>query len=362
MRLVDAPPAVGSISDDDRDEERHPRHDTERHLTAACVGYRQTALQVDIGRIEGRVVPTSDEEQHCHHEDDTDAFRPDAFDILAVEDRPADAEEHEHHAGKEDDEQRPHRQEVVEILHRLHEDDACHGVHGIPVLEERADEEREEEDEKEHGVGDQPVAAALTQRLVADVVAHVEQAGDTCEEEHGETEDDIPYVEQGVETIAGIGPVADDRLDGGRHVRLLNVEVAAVEERRHGTAEEQRPHDAIDDEAYLEDLGAEEIAELVLKLVAYGLHHEGEEDEHPDPVGAAEARTVEQREGGKEGGTEGGEGGEGELPFVAGGVDDEPALLRCPAETEDETVAALHKEEEHEERSHERDDKPPVLL
>ena len=362
LLLVDAPPAVGAVGDDDGDEERHPGHDTEGDLTAASIADREAALQVDVRRIEGGVVPTGNEEQHRHHEDDTDAFGPDAFDILLVEDRPADAEEHEQHADEEDDEQRPHRQEVVEILHRFHEDDACRGVHGISVFEQGADEEGEEEDEEERGVVDQSVAAALPQRLVGDVVAHVEQTGDAGEEEHSEAEDDIPHVEERVETIAGIGPVTDDRLDARRDVCFLNVEVAAVEECCHGAAKKQRTYDAVDDEADLEDLRTEEVAELVLKFIAHGLHHEGEEDEHPDPIGSSKARTVEQGEGGEEGGAEGGEGSEGELPFVAGGVDDETALLRCPAEAEDETVAALHKEEEHEEGSHERDDEPPVLL
>lgn len=362
LLLVDAPPAVGAIGDDDGDEECHPGHDTERDLTAARVADREAALQVDIGRIEGGVVPAGDEEQHRHYEDDADAFWPDAFDILFVEDRPADAEEHEHYADEEDDEQRPHRQQVVEILHRLHEDDACGGVHGIAVLEQRADEEREEENEEEHGIVDQPVAAALTQRLVVDVVAHVEQTGDAGEEEYSEAEDDVPNVEECVETVARVGPVTDDRLDACRDVRFLDVEVAAVEEGRHGSAEEQRTYDAVDDEADLEDLGPEEVAELVLELIAYGLHYKREEDEHPNPVGAAEARTVKQWEGGEEGSAESGESGEGELPFVAGGVDDESALFRCSAEAEDEAVAALHKEEEHKEGSHERDDKPPVLL
>ncbi len=146
--------------------------------------------------------------------------------------------------------------------------------------------------------------------------------------------------------------MADDGLRGGRHVGLLDDEVAAVEEGGHGSAEQQGPHDAVEHEANLEGLGPEEVAEFVLELVAHGLHDEREEDEHPYPVGAAEAGAVEEGERGEERGPESGERGEGEFPLAPGGVDDEPPLLGRPAELEYHGVGALYEHQEHEESSH----------
>ena len=54
----------------------------------------------------------------------------------------------------------------------------------------------------------------------------------------------------------------------------------------------------------------------MLKLIADGLQHEGEENNHPEPVSAAEAGTIEKRERSKEGAAEGDEGGEGYLPLA----------------------------------------------
>ena len=54
----------------------------------------------------------------------------------------------------------------------------------------------------------------------------------------------------------------------------------------------------------------------MLKLIADSLQHEGEENNHPKPVSAAEAGAIEERKGGEEGAAEGDEGGEGYLPFA----------------------------------------------
>jgi hypothetical protein len=67
------------------------------------------------------------------------------------------------------------------------------------------------------------------------------------------------------------------------------------------SAQKQRPQHAIDNEKPLEGLCSEEVSQLVLKLIAHGLQHEGEEDNHPQPISAAEARAIEQGEGCEEG-------------------------------------------------------------
>jgi hypothetical protein len=97
----------------------------------------------------------------------------------------------------------------------------------------------------------------------------------------------------------------------------------------------------------LKGLGTEEISNLVLKLIADGLEYEGEEDEHPQPVGAAKASRIEEGEGGKEGASEGNECGKGEFPLTACGVVDKPFTLFCPTQTAGHGVGTLHKQQKN---------------
>ena len=94
----------------------------------------------------------------------------------------------------------------------------------------------------------------------------------------------------------------------------------------------------------MERVGTEEIAELVLELIADSLEYEGEENEHPEPIGTSETRRIEQGEGGKEGASEGDEGGEGELPLAACGVVDEAFAFFCPAQAAGHGVGTLYKQ------------------
>ena len=129
--------------------------------------------------------------------------------------------------------------------------------------------------------------------------------------------------------MRGISPARNDRCDGSciDEVVLLDNEVRTLEEGGYGTTQKQRPHDAVEGEEELEGLSPKNVADLILELIAHSLEHECEEDDHPQPVGSAEARGVEQGEGGEERSSEGDEGGERKLPLTACGVVDEPASL-----------------------------------
>ena len=63
------------------------------------------------------------------------------------------------------------------------------------------------------------------------------------------------------------------------------------------------------------------------ELVADGLYHKGEQDDHPQPVGTAKAGGVEEGKRGKEGASEGDQCGEGELPLTACGIINQSAPL-----------------------------------
>jgi hypothetical protein len=81
-----------------------------------------------------------------------------------------------------------------------------------------------------------------------------------------------------------------------------------------------------------------------LELIAYGLQDEGEEDNHPKPIGSAETGRVEEGEGGEEGTSEGDEGCEGEFPLTACGVVDKAFAFFSPAQTAGHGVGTLHKQ------------------
>ena len=71
----------------------------------------------------------------------------------------------------------------------------------------------------------------------------------------------------------GIGPAGDDRGEclGIDEVVLLDDEIRTFEESGHSTAKEQRTYDAIEREEELKGLWTEDVANLILELVADSL-------------------------------------------------------------------------------------------
>ena len=129
-------------------------------------------------------------------------------------------------------------------------------------------------------------------------------------------------------------------------VTLLDNEVGALEEGGHSTAKEQRTQDAVKHQKTLEGLGTKEIAQLVLELITHGLKHEGEEYQHPQPIGTAKARAVEQGERGKECSAKGDQCGECELPLTTRRVDKQSSFLVCLSQCEYDGVGSLDKHQE----------------
>ena len=167
--------------------------------------------------------------------------------------------------------------------------------------------------------------------------------------------------------MRGVGPGGDDErptpvpsLYGGeacglKEIGFLNDKVGAFEEGGNGTADEQRTKDAVELQAELERTGTDEVAFLMLELVADGLHNEGDEDEHPQPVGTAKAGAVEERESGKGGTAEGDKRGEREFPLATCGIDKHTTLVVGSTEREDERIAALNEHHENEQGSEKAD-------
>ena len=135
---------------------------------------------------------------------------------------------------------------------------------------------------------------------------------------------------------------------GINHIPFLHNDIGALEEGGHGAAQEQGTQDAIEHQEALEGLRTEEITQFILELIAHGLQHEGEEDEHPQPVGATEAGGIEQGEGSEESAAEGDQRGERELPLTTGGIDEQATLVGCLSQLEYHGVGSLHEKQEDE--------------
>ena len=221
----------------------------------------------------------------------------------------------------------------MQILIGLDEDQPA-VIPGIAVLREQVDHIDHKENDEDAGVDHQMLVAALQDGFVGHIIAQIEETQGASQEEYGQSEDEYPWVEQGVKAVGGVGPTTDDWRQGidVDEVVLLDDEVATLEEGGYGSAQEQWAHNAVEHQEALERGGTEEIAEFVLELIADGLQHKRKEDEHPQPVGAAKRRRIEQRIGGKERSAEGDQRGECELPLATCAVDEQTSLLSCLAQ------------------------------
>lgn len=309
-------PHIRYISENEGDEEGDVEHGAESELAAAAVGDGQGTLQGDVGGIVGGVSETCHEEQRQYYENHADACGPDAFDVGRADDGAQDTIEEQRYSDDSKEGKGPETEIVVEILHRLHEYGSGGRVYGITVLQQGAHEEGEEEHEEGHSTTNEAHRTARADVFVRHIIDDVEDAKHAGKKHHGKAEDEVPGIEQGVKSCGGIGPTADDGSTKIGERCLLHDEVGAIEERGDGTSKEQWTDDAVENKEQAVSAGAEQIALTMLELIADGLQHEGEENNHPEPVGAAEAGTIEKRERSKEGSTEGDEGGEGYLPLA----------------------------------------------
>ena len=162
--------------------------------------------------------------------------------------------------------------------------------------------------------------------------------------------------------MPSVGPTADDGHHRLRHAALVHIEGRACEERGHRPAQQDRPHHAVQHQEGAIRVLAQQIARLQLKFIADGLQHEAEEDNHPQPVGPAEAGAVEQRERGEKGAAEGDERREGELPLATRREHHHPPLLLRLTQAEQERIASLHKKQKYQDGSQQGNHKPPILL
>lgn len=341
--LVDGAPSIDDVRQHERDEQRGERHDLERKEAGAAVGQRERALQVERGRIVGRVVVAGAEEEREHGHDGAHAGEPNAAAVALAEHGLADAPQHGQHTGEEQGGHHGHGDEVMQVFERLHIYLSRFRRHGETVLDQEVNDEGHEQRDEQQALHRQGLAATLFQVLVPHLTDQVQQPEHAREEEDGQPQHHVPGVEQGFEAVRRAPPAADDGHHRIGELALGDIEAGAREERGHGAAQQQRPHDAVDDEEHLIGLLSEQVAGLGLELVRDGLQHEREQDNHPQPVRAAERGAVEQRERGEERAAERDERRERELPLAARGVDHEFTLLGRGADAQQQGVGALHE-------------------
>ena len=126
----------------------------------------------------------------------------------------------------------------MQILQRLHEDDARSRVISIAVLQQQMNEISHEKNDERHRRTQQANTSPATYILVSNVVHYIKDAQRASKEHHGATENQDPGVEQRIKPMRGVSPTADDRSERTGIDKILfgNDEVAALKEGGNGTA------------------------------------------------------------------------------------------------------------------------------
>ncbi len=92
---------------------------------------------------------------------------------------------------------------------------------------------------------------------------------------------------------AGGRPARNHGAEGVENIGFCDCEFRAEEHASHGHAEEHAAHEAVCGEEEVVGACAVEVSAFAAEFIADGLKDEAHEDEHPQPVGAAEACGVE---------------------------------------------------------------------
>ena len=147
--------------------------------------------------------------------------------------------------------------------------------------------------------------------------------------------------------MSRIRPTADNRHHRIGDITFVDIKLRPRKERCHRTAQQHRPYHSVYHQKSAIRRLTQQIARLRLELIADGLQHESKQDNHPQPVGSAETRTVKQRERRKERPAERHERSKRKLPLPPRRVDYHLTLLFRLAQTKYQRVTPLHKQQEN---------------
>ena len=249
----------------------------------------------------------------------------------------------------------------MQILERL-QINLLVGSYRIALAHQQNDGPAEEE-KQEGADGHLDAAAHLgVDVVVIHVVQHIQRTQYGGQKHHGAAQQHGVVLAQGLQAVPAIAPGTDHR---GRRVgngHLVHRKVGARKEGAHGCAHQEGGQDTVDHQGHPEALHAQQVFLLVLEFIGHGLEHEGDQKQHPNPVGAAETGAVEQREGSEESAAEGDQRSEGEFPFTAGGIENHALLHIAQAPVAQVQVGALHKHQGHQQTAQQGNQAPPIVL
>ncbi len=126
------------------------------------------------------------------------------------------------------------------------------------------------------------------------MIDEIERSQNTCQEEHCQSQYDIPHIGKRIQPMPTIRPMADHGHHRVRHVALVYTECRTRKERGNGTAQQHRANHTVHHQKDPVCLLAQQVSGFTLKLVADCLQYITEQDNHPKPVGSAETGAIEQ--------------------------------------------------------------------
>ncbi len=144
-----------------------------------------------------------------------------------------------------------------------------------------------------------------------------------------------------------VRPGGDHRHGDIGQLPFVDDKFGSAEERADSRPQQDRPQDAVQQQEYLIGLFSQEISLLRLVFIRYSLQDKASQDQHPHPVGSAEAGRIEQREGGEERTSESNQSRKGKLPLTPGRVQQHLLLQFGFANREKQRLPPLYEKQEY---------------
>ena len=104
----------------------------------------------------------------------------------------------------------------------------------------------QEKHKERHGVGENLTTNAGSEGIVGNVVEHIKASQHATQEEHHQTENNIPRIGHGFESVPTSGPLTDGRGELIGHDFFVDYEISTVEEGANGCAEQHWTENAIE--------------------------------------------------------------------------------------------------------------------
>lgn len=350
---IDFFPDIPDICYDKRHENRDVGHSLQCKFRRRSIIDGKRRGRVSDRREERGIAEPGHPEESDNGEERADTCKPDTLRIMLGEESAEDAEEDIGHTQKEENKNRRTTDKIMPILERGQLDGSRDGIgreDSVAIGRKENSHESEEENEEEPG-GEPKLTHHPLIELLAGInrIDQIESGQTASEEKYGTSEEKILPAEDSLEAM-GRGPGGNDRSGMVEHGSAVDGELPSEEEHSDSDSEEDATDKAIEEEENIIDTTAVEITLLIAIFIADSLHDEAQQNQHPEPIGTAEARRIEERESGESGSAESDESGESEFPLSADRIDNHlsPIGLRS---IEQHRLPTLHKEQEDEDAS-----------